>query len=52
MTRRFADFNNPAPQPWTWVDTVLVGIVAFVATSAFGIIVGVWFLVHPSGSWP
>ena len=31
--RRQPDFSIPAPAPWTWVDTVLVGL-ASAAVSA------------------
>jgi hypothetical protein len=28
MTRRHADFRIPTPAPWTWIDTLLVGLVS------------------------
>lgn len=50
MTRRFADFSRPAPTPWTWVDTVLVGVVSIICTLAMLFIFVVCLLIRPAGA--
>lgn len=49
MTRRFADFSRPAPQPWRWTDTVLVTIGSIIAVGAFAALGLIFLLVKPSG---
>jgi len=48
MTRRFADFNNPAPKPYTWVDYFLIGVVCIVCTAAIMFILFVGLLIKPA----
>jgi hypothetical protein len=31
--RRHPDFSIPAPAPWTWVDTLLVGFVSAILSA-------------------
>lgn len=50
MTRRFADFNNPAPPPWRWTDTFLVALGSAIAVSAFVVLAILFLLVHPAGA--
>lgn len=33
--RRHPDFSIPSPAPWTWVDTVLVGLASVVCSALF-----------------
>lgn len=33
--RRHPDFSIPAPAPWTWRDTVLVGLATAVCSAVF-----------------
>lgn len=47
MTRRFADFNRPAPKPYTWIDYFLIGVVTVICTAAMLFIFVVCLLVKP-----
>jgi len=50
MTRRFADFNNPAPPPWRWTDTFLVGLCSAIAVGAFVVPAILFLMVNPAGA--
>lgn len=45
MTRRFPDMDNPAPAPWTWIDTALVMIVSTIVMAAFLSLMGMLLLM-------
>ena len=46
--RRQPDFSIPAPAPWTWVDTVLVGLATAVCAALFLGLLFVFLLVSPA----
>lgn len=50
MTRRFADFNNPAPPPWRWTDTFLVALGSAIAVAAITFLLFVGLLIKPAGA--
>lgn len=48
--KRAADFRNPAPNPWTWVDFTLVGTAAACALAALLAFFAIFLLVNPAGA--
>lgn len=50
MTRRFPDFSRPAPTPWRWTDTFLVGLCSAIAVAAFVALGLLFLLVKPAGA--